>query len=132
MIFGELLDIHRFEVRGTELEHLRPQEKIAAAAGDVAEFLESEQAAPRGRRRNPGTACNIAETQGRVLARECADHGQSLGESSHGFAARRRCFADWHGVSLFRYPKSRKPRRGRLTLPRCPVHYSFVYRREFR
>src|ERR1700722_9978398 len=116
MVLGELLDVHRFKVRGAELQHLRPEQKIAAAAGDVAQFLEREQTAARGRGGNPCAARDLAEAQGCVIARKGTDHRQTLGESSHGLAARRQCFAGWHRPSLFRYPKSRKSLSVRLTI----------------
>ena len=90
MVLGDLLDIHRFEIGRPELEHLGPQQEVTPVAGDVAEFLQRQQAAACGGRRDAGAAGNVAEAQGRVVAREGADDGQSLGESSHRLATRRR------------------------------------------
>src|ERR1700744_2313618 len=98
MVLGELLDVHRLKVGGAEFEHPRPEQEVAAAARDVAQFLEREKAAARRRGRNSRAARNFAEAQGRMVAGKGTDHRQPLGESSHGLAARRRCFPGWHGL----------------------------------
>src|SRR5207253_10179970 len=53
---GELLDIHRLEVGGAELQDFRAQQEAARIARHVAELLEGQQAAARGRRRDAGAA----------------------------------------------------------------------------
>ena len=84
----DMLDVHRLEVRGAELQHPRPQQKVAPVAGDIAEFLERQQAAACGGSGDSGAAGNVAESQGRMIAGECPDDRQPLGQAAHRLAMR--------------------------------------------
>ncbi len=94
---GELFDVHRFEVRGAQLQHFRPEQEVAAVAGDITELFEREQAAPRSRRGHCGAAGDFRQSQCGVIPRERADDREPLGESPHRLAPGRRLFFSQHG-----------------------------------
>ena len=106
----QMLDVHRLEVGGAELEHLRAQQELPPPPRDVAELLERQQATAGGCGRHAGDARDLGQRQRRVVAREHADHGEALGEAAHGLAAKRRVLAARHDRSLFRYAKKQKRR----------------------
>src|SRR5580704_2479725 len=83
----DVFDIDRFEVGCPEFEYLRSQQEIAAVAGNIAQLLESEQAAPRGGRGHAGAARDVTETECGVIAAKSANDGETLGEATHGFTA---------------------------------------------
>ena len=88
MRLGQVLDVHRLEIGGAELEHLGPQQERAAAPRDVAELFEREQAAARRRRGHAGGRGDFTERERRVIARKRLDDREALGEPAHDFAAR--------------------------------------------
>jgi hypothetical protein len=107
----ERLDIHGVEIRRPQLEHLRPQEKHAPRAHDVAELLERVQAATRGGGGQPGVARDLAQGERGVLAVERADHAQALGQTGHDLATWQGLFSGRHTAVYFAIRKRQRPRR---------------------
>src|SRR5665213_1163118 len=95
---GELLDVDRLEIRRPQLQHLGSQQETAAVAGHVPELLKGEQAAPGGGGGNPRAACDVAQTECRVVAAEGADDGEALGEAAHHFTADGGRASRYHGI----------------------------------
>ena len=89
----------------------------AAPPRHVAEFLERQQAAPRGRGRHARHRGDLGQRERRMIAREHADHLETLGEAAHGFAARSCIRPAWHRRSLFRYANEQKRPGAHLTPP---------------
>src|ERR1700722_12077878 len=83
----DVLDIDRFQIGRPEFEYLGSQQEIAPIAGNIAQLLESEQAAPRGGRGHAGTARDVTETECGMIATEGANDRETLGEATHGFTA---------------------------------------------
>src|SRR5665213_1516695 len=83
----DVFDIDRFQIRRPEFENLGTEQEIAAIAGNIAQLLESEQAAPRGGRGHAGTARDVTETECGVIATKSANDRETFGEATHGFTA---------------------------------------------
>src|SRR3546814_7940482 len=72
----DLLDAPRIEEGGAERHDLWAQHEESAVGGDVAQPLESPQAAPRGRRAQTGARSNLAHGLLRMIPIERMNHRQ--------------------------------------------------------
>src|SRR5258708_34480613 len=105
MRLGQMLDVHRLEIRGSQLQYLGTQHKVTTVAGNVAELFQREQTTPRHRGGYRGTAGNLTQTQRGVIAVERANDGETLTEPAHCLTSRLAVFFSCHGASVFRYAK---------------------------
>ncbi len=92
MRLREVLDIHRFQVGGSELENLGAEQKRAAVAHYVAVLFERKQTPARCCGWHSRITRDFAQREGDVFSRESANNGKSLGQATHGLAAGVWCF----------------------------------------
>src|SRR3546814_5086507 len=99
----DFLDAPRIEEGRAERHDLWAQHEEPAVGGDVAQPLESPQAAPRGRGAQAGARGNFAQGLLRMIPIECMDHRQPPRQRGDELPIFRQTFAPiyWLGLSCF-------------------------------
>ena len=73
MMLSQLLQVHRFEVAGTQREHLGPEQEAPLVPAHVAELPERDQRAANGGRAHGGAPGNLAQRHFRCIGTEGLD-----------------------------------------------------------